>query len=55
MEVVLLAVAYLSAVASLLAYVVVDGGTGMPSRLDLVLMGVPIGIFLYLSLRSPPG
>lgn len=54
-ELFLLAGAYLAAVVSLLSYVHFDTGTGRPSRLQLVLMGVPVIILYYLSLRTAHG
>lgn len=54
-ELLLLAGAYLTAVASLVSYVHFDAGTGRPSRLQMALIGVPVIILYYLSLRSAHG
>lgn len=51
-QLVLLAVAYLAAVASLVSYVSSNGGTGMPSRLQMALMLFPVAVVYCLSLRT---
>lgn len=54
-ELFFLAGAYLTAVLSLLSYVHFEAGTGRPSRLQMVLIGVPVVILYYLSLRTAHG
>lgn len=54
-EVLLLAAAYLAALASLLSYVSFNGGTGMPTRAQMALMLLPVAILYVLTLRSSEG
>lgn len=54
-QIVLLATAYLAAIASILSYMHFNAGTGMPSRLQMVLMLLPVAIVFYLALRSRDG
>ena len=51
-QIVLLALAYLAAIVSILSYVHFNAGTGMPTRLQMALMLLPIAIIFYLGLRS---
>lgn len=51
----LVAVAYLSAIVSLVSYTYFDGGTGTPGRLQMGLMALTVFIIYYLSVRSSEG
>ncbi len=51
-QIILLATAYLAALASILSYMHFNAGTGMPTRLQMVLMLLPVAIVFYLALRS---
>jgi len=50
----LLLVAYLSALASILSYVVFNSGTGSPTKLQILLMVVPVCILYYLGVSLTP-
>lgn len=52
---VLFVLAYVSAGASLGSYLLLNGGTGDPTRLELVLLLVPLVLLWRLSLRSAWG
>lgn len=51
LDLVLAGVAYVAAVASLIAYLLVSGGHGRPSRLQFALLVVPVAVLYGLSIR----
>lgn len=51
---VLVLVAYLSAVASVASYVVFNAGQGDPTRLQILLITVPVIIIYHLAMKFRP-
>ena len=51
LDLLLAGVAYAAAVASLLAYLFVSGGHGRPTRLQFLLVVVPVAVLYGLSIR----
>jgi len=51
-ELLLVGIAYATAVLSVLAYVLVSGGHGRPTRLQFGLLVVPVLVLYLLSIRA---